>query len=71
VKVDPREVRDPCSSAHVLSAMVTSNFRVQSALRGVPLRGSHWAQPAAVQKSSKGRSWYHCLWGLKMIDFGQ
>jgi len=35
------------------------SFRVT--LRGIPLRGSYWAQPAVDWKSSKGLPWCRCL----------
>jgi len=63
-KIELQGVRDPCSSVQV-----TSNFRVWSALRGLPLRGRYCALSTTLQKSSKGLTWYCCLWGRETIDF--
>jgi len=53
----------------VSSVQVTLNFKVWSAVRGVPCRGRCWSQPTAVQENSEGLTWDRCLQGLKMIDF--
>jgi len=45
----------------MLSLKQISPGSSQVTLRGVPLRGSYWAQPAVDQKSSKGLHWCRCL----------